>query len=92
MDGCRTQSFGHQQDLQRPRQIVEPSFGKGTTRGVPMWKWQQEIAPNHLLCYTNEQLDQKQHFGVMVPLESLDEPQLWVEGCVRDHWMSKEAL
>ena len=28
----------------------------------------------------------------MVPLESLDEPQLWVEGCVRGHWMSKEAL
>ena len=66
IDGRRKQSFGHQQDLQCPWQIVEPSFGKGTIGGVPMWKWQQEIAPNHLLCYTNEQLDQKQHFDVTV--------------------------
>ena len=57
-----------------------------------MWKWPQGIAPNHLLCYTTERLGWKKNFGVMVPLESLDEPQLWVEGCVGDHWMSKEAL
>ena len=57
-----------------------------------MLKWQQETAPNHLLCYTNEQLDQKQHFGVMVLEESWDEPQIWVEGVARDHWVSLEAL
>ena len=57
-----------------------------------MWKWQQGIAPNHLLYYTIGRLDREQHFGIMDPLESLDEPQLWVEGCVRGHWMSKEAL
>ena len=92
IDGCQKQSFGRQQDLQRPRQIVEPSFGKGTTGGVPVWKWQQGIAPNHLLYYMIGRLDRERHFGVMDPLESWDEPQLWVEGCVKGHWMSKEAL
>ena len=67
IDGCRKQSIGHQQDLQCPWQIVENSFEKDMTGGVPVLKWQQETTPNHLLCYMNEQLDQKQHFGVMVP-------------------------
>ena len=52
-DEHRKQSIGHPQDLQNPWQIVDPSFEKDTTGGVPVLKWQQEIVPDHLLCYMN---------------------------------------
>ena len=57
-----------------------------------MWKWQQGIVPNHLLYCMIGRLDRKQHFGVMVPSESLDEPQLWVEGCGRGQLRGSELL